>query len=86
MSAPIQFCRPGINHRNWRSILLILMIISASACSTIGVEPWERDILSQPDMQFTATDLSINMSRQFYSSKEGSHGGAAFAGGGCGCN
>ena len=65
---------------------LALLIFSLSSCSLKGVEPWERDILSAPDMQFSQTDLSQNMSRQFYSSKEGSHGGAGFAGGGCGCN
>lgn len=86
MNAPIEFVMSGIKHRNWRNIHLALILVSVSACSAIGVEPWERDQLSESDMQFTATDLSNNMNRQFYSSKEASHGGAAFAGGGCGCN
>ena len=69
-----------------RMIQLAVLLLILSSCSLRGVEPWERDILSAADMQFSQTDLSQNMSRQFYSSKEASHGGAGFAGGGCGCN
>ena len=86
MFSLFKYALSGIHLRSWRNIPLILMFASVSACSTFGVEPWERGLLSESDMQFTVTDLSNNMNRQFYSSKEASHGGAAFAGGGCGCN
>jgi hypothetical protein len=58
----------------------------ASGCSTIGVRPWERDLLSRSDMRFDAEGLDVKVDDHVYFSKEASSGGRSFAGGGCGCN
>jgi hypothetical protein len=66
--------------------LFLLSSLQLSGCSSLGVEPWQRDVLSRPEMQFGNTDLMQQFSRHFYFSKEASSGGSSFAGGGCGCN
>jgi hypothetical protein len=60
--------------------------LNLSGCSSLGVEPWQRDVLSRPEMQFGNGDLMQQFSSHFYFSKEASSGGSGFAGGGCGCN
>jgi len=69
--------------RNW---LLPLLIIFISGCESLGVEAWERETLSQPEMQFLRDDLDLALDDHFYFSKEGTSGGRGYAGGGCGCN
>lgn len=66
--------------------LLILYIALASACSSVGVDPWDRDLLAQKKMQFDADPLDSFLDEHIYFSKEASHGGAGVGGGGCGCN
>jgi hypothetical protein len=65
------------------------MMISAalilSGCSNLGVKPWERDILAQPEMEMTADGQDLAFDEHIYFSKEASSGGQGFAGGGCGC-
>ena len=51
-----------------------------------GVQPWQRDILAQPDMQLICDPLDSAYDDHIYFSKEGSSGGRGFGGGGCGCN
>lgn len=55
-------------------------------CSSLGVQPWERKVLAQPQMSMTAEQLDAAFDDHIYFSKEGSSGGRGFAGGGCGCN
>jgi len=69
-----------------QTVILLLAMPLISACSSLGVEPWERDILAAPDMQFNPGDTDSSLQQHFYFSKEASSGGAGFAGGGCGCN
>jgi hypothetical protein len=57
-----------------------------SACSTMGVEAWERDILAKDEMQLVADPLEAAIDDHIYFSKEASSGGRGFGGGGCGCN
>ena len=57
-----------------------------SACSTLGVEPWERDVLAKDEMQLVSNPLEAGIDDHIYFSKEASSGGRAFGGGGCGCN
>ncbi len=68
--------------------LLLLTLISTSlmACSGLGVEPWERDILAKPEMQPVVSAVDSAFDDHIYFSKEASSGGASFGGGGCGCN
>lgn len=69
-----------------KGILFTTIVLFLCGCASLGVEPWERDILSSPDMQFDNRDLQLVTDDHFYYSKEGTSGGRGFAGGGCGCN
>ena len=65
---------------------IALIAILMSACSSMGVEPWERDVLAKREMQLEGEPLDIAIDDHIYFSKEASSGGRGFAGGGCGCN
>jgi hypothetical protein len=67
-------------------IYLTLLLAFTTGCQSLGVEPWQRDVLSQPAMQFDSRDLDLALKDHFYFSKEGTSGGRGFSGGGCGCN
>lgn len=57
-----------------------------AGCTSMGVEPWERDILAREEMQLTADPVEAAIDDHIYFSKEASSGGRGFGGGGCGCN
>ena len=67
------------------SVIAILAVL-ASGCSSMGVEPWERDILAKQEMQLTTDPIEAAIDDHIYFSKEASSGGRGFGGGGCGCN
>jgi len=69
-----------------RIIILCASVFSFSACSSMGVEAWERDILAKDEMQLVADPLEAAIDDHIYFSKEASSGGRGFGGGGCGCN
>ena len=70
---------------NVRAGLLALLAL-AGGCSSMGVEPWERDILAKEEMQLTTDPVEAAIDDHIYFSKEASSGGRGFGGGGCGCN
>jgi hypothetical protein len=57
-----------------------------SGCGTLGVKPWQRDVLAREEMQLDSDPLDAAIDDHLYFSKEASSGGRSFAGGGCGCN
>jgi hypothetical protein len=65
---------------------IVAFVVLAGGCSTMGVEPWERDILAKEEMQLTADPVEAAIDDHIYFSKEASSGGRGFGGGGCGCN
>ena len=67
-------------------LALALAAALTGGCASLGVEVWERETLSRPEMQFLERDLGLELDEHFYFSKEGTSGGRGFAGGGCGCN
>ena len=69
-----------------RSAVLFVTAIFISACSSMGVEAWERDILAKDEMQLPSDPLEAAIDDHIYFSKEASSGGRGFGGGGCGCN
>ncbi len=69
-----------------RLILLVAILMSSTACTTMGVEPWERDVLAKPEMQLVTDPVEAATDDHIYFSKEASSGGRGFGGGGCGCN
>jgi len=66
--------------------VIALLAALASGCTSMGVEPWERDILAKDEMQLTTDPLEAAIDDHIYFSKEASSGGRGFGGGGCGCN
>lgn len=71
-----------------RTNFLCLMAGAAmlSGCNSLGVKPWQRDVLAREEMQLDADPLDAAVDDHMYFSKEASSGGRSFAGGGCGCN
>ena len=67
-------------------ILLPLIVFTFAGCTSMGVEPWERDILAKEEMQLTVDPIEAGLDDHIYFSKEASSGGRGFGGGGCGCN
>jgi len=67
-------------------VLLTAITVSLSACSSLGVEPWERDLLAKKEMALTSSPIDAALDDHIYFSKEASSGGKSFGGGGCGCN
>jgi hypothetical protein len=68
------------------SVLLVCSAMLAGGCVSLGVKPWERDVLAREEMQLDANPLDAAIDDHMYFSKEASSGGRSFAGGGCGCN
>ena len=66
--------------------LVLVMLLLASGCTSMGVEPWERDVLAKDEMQLTTDEIEAATDDHIYFSKEASSGGRGFGGGGCGCN
>lgn len=69
-------------------LCLCLLPIAAlvSGCGSLGVRPWQRDVLAREEMRLDANPLDAAIDDHMYFSKEASSGGRSFAGGGCGCN
>lgn len=71
----------------WLMLPLALSVgLSLGGCATLGVKPWQRELLSREDMQLDADPLDAAIDEHIYFSKEASSGGRGFGGGGCGCN
>jgi hypothetical protein len=74
-----------LNHRLLLIVILFSLILSLlSACAT--VKPYEREMLSDPTMDFQARREEVAMEQHFLLTREGSIGGLGGAGGGCACN
>jgi hypothetical protein len=75
--------------RSKYTIVTVLLLTGAalvSGCSSLGVKPWQRDVLAREEMQLSSAPLDAAIDDHLYFSKEASSGGRSFAGGGCGCN
>lgn len=66
--------------------LVFAALLLCSGCASMGVEPWDRDVLAKDEMQLTSDPLEAALDDHIYFSKEASSGGRGFGGGGCGCN
>jgi hypothetical protein len=64
----------------------MLGVVLISGCSSLGVKPWQRDVLAREEMQLDSDPLDAAIDDHLYFSKEASSGGRSYAGGGCGCN
>jgi hypothetical protein len=68
------------------SAAALSVVTLVAGCSSMGVKPWERDLLSRQDMMLNGSSVDDAVDAHMYFSKEASSGGRSFAGGGCGCN
>ena len=69
-----------------KALWLALCCAALSGCKSLGVEPWQRDVLAKPEMALDADPLEAALDDHIYFSKEAASGGRGFGGGGCGCN
>ncbi|OVE78154.1 hypothetical protein BVX98_01055 [bacterium F11] len=73
-----------------RVLIINLLILGSLAflggCASLGVKPWERDLLAEKAMQGDPNPIESAYDDHIYFSKEASSGGRSFGGGGCGCN
>jgi hypothetical protein len=67
-------------------VTLILTLACCAGCSSMGIEPWDRDVLAREDMALIVDPLEAATDDHIYFSKDATSGGRGFAGGGCGCN
>ncbi len=65
---------------------LIVAAVLLAGCSSMGVEPWDRDLLAKQSMQPVPHYFDNYFDEHIYFSKEASSGGQGVGGGGCGCN
>jgi Domain of unknown function (DUF4266) len=73
----------------FRSVAVVaaaVAVATSAGCTTLGVKPWERDILARPEMALDANPIDNAFDEHMYFSKESTSGGRGFGGGGCGCN
>jgi hypothetical protein len=69
-----------------KTLVPLALLCALAGCSSVGVQPWERDVLARPEMSLDADPLDAAIDDHIYFSKEASSGGRGFGGGGCGCN
>ncbi len=68
------------------AVLMGLTVSATAGCASMGVKPWERDLLAAPGMEIDPNPIVTALDEHIYFSKEASTGGLGTAGGGCGCN
>jgi hypothetical protein len=72
---------------SWTVLTIGLLAASAlTGCASLGVQPWERDLLADEAMATDANSVDSAIDAHIYFSKEASTGGLSNGGGGCGCN
>lgn len=69
-----------------RLALLVPCAALLGGCSSLGVKPWQREVLARPEMALDAYPIDSAFDEHIYFSKEAASGGRGFGGGGCGCN
>lgn len=72
--------------KSYMTVLISLLFAGLSGCASLGVQPWQRDVLAKPEMALDAHAVTLGLDDHIYFSKEAMSGGRGFAGGGCGCN
>ena len=79
-----------MDHRNRMARVRVLVVATAAlaivtlaGCATVKI--YEREKLGDPIMERTDHFAKQSLEQKFFSSREGSIGGAGGIGGGCGC-
>lgn len=68
------------------SLFVTSTALGLAGCSSLGVSPWDRDLLAKDEMLLISEPLETATDEHIYFSKEATSGGQSFGGGGCGCN
>lgn len=68
------------------AVLAVGMVLLTAGCASLGVKPYDRDLLARDEMRLDANPVDAAIDEHVYFSKEASSGGRSYAGGGCGCN
>ena len=69
-----------------KKLIVATSLLMMTGCSSLGVEPWERDKLAKKEMLPVSSPIDAALDDHIYFSKEATSGGRSFGGGGCGCN
>lgn len=73
--------------RSWTlAFLAAAMLAGPVLTGCAPVQPWEREHLADPIMQFDYEKEENAVREHFISTREGSAGSFGVSGGGCGCN
>lgn len=64
-------------------VLVVLLAVSGTSCAS--VRAYEREKLADPIMERENQFAKQTLEQKFFSTREGSIGGASGIGGGCGC-
>ncbi len=75
-----------LRSRTTARLLLLVLVCTLPACSSLGVKPWQRELLAKKEMALDANGVDSSIDDHIYFSKEATSGGRGFGGGGCGCN
>jgi hypothetical protein len=73
----------------FKRLCLLLAVpgaLSLAGCSSVGVKPWQREMLAREEMQLDGNPVDASIDDHIYFSREATSGGRGFGGGGCGCN
>lgn len=73
-------------HRTLAVASALAALAALAGCASVGIKPWERDVLARPEMALDAAPVDNAFDEHVYFSKESASGGRGFGGGGCGCN
>src|SRR6185369_5754920 len=52
------------------AVIALMTVATLSGCSTVGVKPWQRDILARPEMALDANPVDTAFDEHVYFSKE----------------
>jgi hypothetical protein len=66
-------------------ILVPLVALLAAGCASLGVRPWQRDLLSREEMSTQSESLDRRLDAHVYDCKEAASGGSGFIQGEYGC-
>jgi hypothetical protein len=69
-----------------RHLFTLALAATLAGCSSLApVQPWQKGVLSKPEMRLSGDRLEQAFNEHVYASREGAAGGNGANGGGCGC-
>ena len=73
-------------HKLLVTLLLALAILASGCAKDVWVQPYEREYLADPLMNFSRDPVYDGYLLHVYETREAAQGGGIGSGGGCGCN